>query len=119
MARAPVARRAHYLIEAPVAFATARSASPRDGSVLVICRFGELATDYALTPEFTHRHKVATVFPMIPFVTPADVTLQTGGIDAEGIGLVLAVHILRNCVAQHTAEYRAAHYRCAVPMAGG
>ena len=54
---------------------------------------------------------------MIPFVTAADIAIQPDGIGPKGIGLVVAVDIPRDGVAEQSAQHRAADHGAAIAMA--
>jgi hypothetical protein len=59
------------------------------------------------------------IVAVVPFVTPADIAVQAVGIDAEGVGMVLAIHIARDGIAQEPAQKHAADDGAAIAVAHG
>src|SRR6266702_68096 len=102
--------------------AAARVATGRAGAGEVLATaiggLGEFAADHAAATVFARCGKGAAIAAIAPFIGAADFAVQAVGIDAKRHGLVLAIDVAADDIAQQAAQHHAAHDRAAIAAAG-
>src|SRR5689334_22889560 len=67
---------------------------------------------------FPHRREIAVSATRVPLIATADIAIEPGGIDTERFRLVVAIDVLRDEIAQQSAQSRAAHDHTTIAMGG-
>ena len=88
-------------------------------SAVTIRGFGKVAAADASTLIFTGWLEIAAGLTVIPIVAAADIAVQAVGIDAKGIGLVVAIDVPGHGVAEQSAQHGTTDHGAAIAMADG